>query len=49
VTDGRTYVAILLKRDADAWSEAALRYATKGHHDAVVALLLARRGGGAVP
>ena len=40
-------VAFLLDRGADAWSEQAVRYATMRHHDAVVALLLARREGGA--
>ena len=38
-------VAFLLDRGADAWSEQAVRYATMRHHDAVVALLLARRKG----
>jgi len=40
-------VAFLLDRGADAWSERALEYATTNHRHAVVALLLARRGGGA--
>jgi len=40
-------VAFLLDRGADAWSELAMRYAREERHDAVVALLLARRGGGA--
>jgi len=40
-------VAFLLDQGADAWSERALQIATDAHHDAVVALLLARRGGGA--
>jgi len=40
-------VAFLIDRGADAWSEQAMRYATEHHRDAVVALLLARRGGGA--
>jgi len=40
-------VAFLLDRGADAWSEQAMRWATMRHHDAVVALLLARREGGA--
>ena len=40
-------VAFLMDRGADAWSEQAMRYATEERHDAVVALLLARRGGGA--
>jgi len=40
-------VAFLLDRGADAWSERALAYATENQHDAVVALLLERRGGGA--
>jgi len=40
-------VAFLLDRGADAWSEAAMQYATDNHHEAVVALLLARRANGA--
>jgi hypothetical protein len=40
-------VAFLLDRGADAWSERAMRNATRNHHNAVVALLLARREGGA--
>jgi ankyrin repeat protein len=40
-------VAFLLDRGADVWSERALHNATVYQHDAVVALLLARRGGGA--
>ena len=40
-------VAFLLDRGSDAWSEQAMRYATEERHDAVVALLLARRRVGA--
>jgi len=40
-------VAFLLDRGADAWSEQVMRHATDLHHDAVIALLLARRAGGA--
>jgi len=39
-------VALLLNRGADAWSEVAMQEATRNHHDAVVVLLLAQRGGG---
>jgi len=40
-------VAILLDRGAGAWSERPLECATDNQHDVVIALLLARRGGGA--
>jgi len=40
-------VAFLLDRGADAWSARAMQNATDHHHDAVIALLLAWRGGGA--
>jgi len=39
-------VTFLLDRGADAWSEKALMWANTRHYDAIVALLLARRGGG---
>jgi len=35
-----------VNRGADAWSEVAMQEATRNHHDAVVVLLLAQRGGG---
>ena len=43
----RETVALLLDRGADAWSEEAMQGAAERHHNAVVALLLALRGGGA--
>ena len=39
-------VTFLLDRGTDAWSEQAMQLTTDCLHDAVIALLLARRGGG---
>jgi len=39
-------VAFLVDHGANAWSVAAMRFATAGRHDAVVALLLAQHQGG---
>jgi len=41
-------VALLIGRGADAWSQAAMWWATMYRHNAVVALLMERRGGGTV-